>query len=1258
MKRPFIDVGPEHDACGVGFIAARDRVPSFRMTRLAVDCLQRLDHRGAKAADGTGDGAGLLTQLPHKLIARELAAHGKEIDPDHIGVVMCFLPPDDPATSRSVVREALEAEGIRLILWRSVPMDPSVLGEHALEVLPLIEQAVVTSDLTGRDFERSLFLARKRMERKANPGFSIPSASTRSIVYKGLFTASRIAQFYWDLRDPDYETAFAVFHQRFSTNTFPSWDNAQPFRALAHNGEINTIQSNRSWMEAREKGATPGVWGDRLPDVFPFLQPELSDSASLDNVFELLLQSGRSLPHVKEMLIPAAWENVSDLSPELAAFYAYHAFLTEPWDGPAAIAASDGVSLLAGMDRNGLRPARWTVTPDVLIVASEAGVCPEEEAHALETGQLGPGELIFFDGETGEIGRSAVIKERLAAVLPYDDWIDTETLHIQAPFDPLNDDRFDAGALTRVFGYTAEERRLILAPLAQGGTPTGSMGDDTGLAVLSERPRRLTRFFHQMFAQVTNPPMDPIREKLVMSLRIQLGRRGSILEDSPSQAHLIELSSPILSDAELDAIVRSGDRRFFSHWIAGTWPAAEGPAGLKRRIDEICAEAADAVRLGASILVLSDRETSAADAPVPILLAVGAVHHHLIDQGVRGDVSLVVVSGEPRDSHDVAALVGFGASAVNPYMAIDQVIDLARSGMIEIDPVTAQENYRAGLETGLLKIMSKMGICTLSAYRGSELFEVIGLSEQICHRAFRNAPRRLRGIGYEAIAGQVLANHSRYREGEPIPGGFYKHRRGEEFHITGPKIVLDLQKSVRSGDGEAWDKYLATIGDRSPALVRDLLTFVGVEPVPVEEVEPADRIMRRFVTAAMSLGALSREAHETLAEAMNTIGGLSNSGEGGEDSARYGTARNSGIKQVASARFGVTPAYLSSAEELQIKMAQGSKPGEGGQLPGHKVSDEIARLRHTKPGITLISPPPHHDIYSIEDLAQLIYDLKSFKPTARVSVKLVSDPGVGTIAVGVAKADADVITVSGSEGGTGASPLVSIKHAGSPWELGVAEAHQALVAKGMRTKVILETDGGLRTGRDVVVAALLGAERFGFGTLPLLALGCKMVRQCHLNTCPVGIATQDLELRAKYSGAVEQVIVLFRHLAEEIRHHLAALGARTIDEIIGRADLLRPIDSGHPLAPDLAAILVSAQGRRRHDGYKRFPASRLSERIIEDATDAIRGEGRVELNYPIENIDRTIGARLSGEIAALHGDAGLADDTIKIRLNGTAGQSF
>ena len=1258
MARTGIDGWKEHDACGVGFIAARDLQPTYHLTRLAVECLNRLDHRGAKTADGTGDGAGLMTQIPTRLIARELAARGKEVDPSRLGVVVCFLPPEDAATCRSLVAESLEAEDIELIMWRSVPCDPSVLGDYARDVLPIIEQAIVTAEVAGDELERALFLARKRMEREAPAGFAAPSASSRVVVYKGLFTASRIADFYWDLRDPDYETAFGLFHQRFSTNTHSSWDNAQPFRVLAHNGEINTIQANRSWMKAREKGATPGVWGERLPDVFPFLQPGLSDSASLDNVFELLMRSGRSLPHVMEMLIPAAWENAGDLSPELEAFYAYHAFLTEPWDGPAAIAACDGTSLLAGMDRNGLRPARWTITPDVLIVSSEAGICPEEESRAIATGQLGPGEVILFDGRTGEIRHSDDVKQALATELPYDEWVNTETLKISAPFDPERDTRFNAEALARVFDYTAEERRLVLTPMAQGTTPVGSMGDDTGLAVLSEHPRRLTRYFHQMFAQVTNPPVDPIRERLAMSLRIQLGKRGPILEDSPSQAHLIELSSPIISDAELEAIVRSGDRRLFSHWISTTWPVSEGPAGMRKRIDEICAEAADAVRLGATILVLSDRETDADHAPVPILLALGSVHHHLIDEGVRGDVSIVVVSGEPRDAHDIATLVAFGCSAVNPYLAIDQVIELAGSDEIEADPVTAQENFRRSLEYGLLSVMSKMGICTVSGYRGSELFEVIGLSEKVCRRAFRNAPRRLRGIGFEEIAGRTLALHSRYREDVIRSGGFYKHRRGEEFHITGPKIVLDLQKSVRSGETDAWGRYLETIADRPPALVRDLLDFVAVQPIPVEEVEPADRIMRRFTTAAMSLGALSREAHETLAEAMNTIGAMSNSGEGGEDPGRFGTPRNSVIKQVASGRFGVTPAYLASAEELQIKFAQGSKPGEGGQLPGHKVTEEIAALRHTKPGVTLISPPPHHDIYSIEDLAQLIYDLKSFKPTARVAVKLVSEPGVGVIAAGVAKAGADVITVSGSEGGTGASPLVSIKHAGSPWELGVAETHQTLVAKGMRQFVTLETDGGLRTGRDVIVAALLGAERFGFGTLPLLALGCKMVRQCHLNTCPVGIATQDLDLRAKYSGSVEQVISLFQHLAEEIRHHLAALGARTIDEIVGRADLLRPVDTSHPLSPDLAALLVNARARRRHNGYRHFPASRLSELISADAATAVRSASPVELTYPIQNVDRSVGARLSGEIATLHGDAGLPDDTIRIRLNGTAGQSF
>ena len=1258
MATPHIDPGIEHDACGVGFIAALDQTPTYRMTRLAVECLERLDHRGARAADGTGDGAGLITQIPHRLIRRELGGHRVELPAERIGVVMCFLPPMDAALSRSLITEALEAEGLRILLWRSVPIDPFVLGDHAKAVLPLIEQAIVTGDVGGDEFERALFLARKRIERHANPGLSIPSASSRTVVYKGLFTASHIADFYWDLRDPDFATSFAIFHQRYSTNTFPSWDNAQPFRVLAHNGEINTIQSNRSWMLAREKGATPGVWGDRFDDVLPFLQPDISDSGSLDNAYELLLQSGRSLSHVKELLIPAAWENVDDLDPSLRAFYEYHAFLAEPWDGPAAIAASDGSSLLVGMDRNGLRPARWTITPDVVLVASEAGVCPEEEIRAVETGQLGPGELILFDGESGQVKRSAEVKTALAAMQPYDEWVTTETLHIGAPFDALADDRFDAGALNRVFGYTAEERRLVLADMALGITPMGSMGDDTGLAVLSNRPRRLTHYFHELFAQVTNPPMDPIREKLVMSLRIQLGRRGPLLEDTPQQAHLIELASPVLSDAELESIVRSGDRRFFSHWIPVTWDVSDGSGGMEGRIEEICSEAAQAVRMGATIIVLSDRETDETHAPIPILLALGAVHHRLIDEGVRGAVSLVVVSGEPRDAHDLACLVSFGASAVNPYLAIDQVRDLAASGAVDVDPVLAQENYRSALETGLLKIMSKMGICTLSAYRGSELFEVIGLSESVCRFAFRNAPRRLRGISIEDLADQALERHARHEADAQESGGFYKHRRGQDTHVTGPMVVLALQKSVRSGDSADWERYLETIDTRDPALIRDLLTFVERDPVPLEKVEPAERIMSRFTTAAMSLGALSKEAHEALAEAMNLIGGHSNSGEGGEDPARFDGPRNSAIKQVASGRFGVTPAYLNSAEELQIKMAQGSKPGEGGQLPGHKVSAEIARLRYTEPGVTLISPPPHHDIYSIEDLAQLIYDLKAFKPTVRVSVKLVSEPGVGTIAVGVAKANADAITISGSEGGTGASPLMSIKHAGSPWELGIAEAHQVLVANGQRSSVVLETDGGLRTGRDVVVAALLGAERFGFGTVPLLAMGCKMVRTCHLNTCPVGIATQREDLRAKFTGGADQVVMLFRHLAEDIRVHLAALGIRSIEEAVGQADLLRPIDSEHPLAADLLAMLVASQGRKEHLGYKPVPLSSLATRLVIDAREAIRSGEPVRLAYPIRNVDRAIGARLSGAIVAEHGQSGLPAGTVDVKLAGTAGQSF
>lgn len=1237
-------------------MADRSLRPSFRLTRLAVECLERLDHRGAKAADGTGDGAGVLTQIPHRLMARELAALGRIAPPPgHLGVVVTFLPADD-GLARTVVESALTDEGFGFLGWRVVPIDPGVLSKRARASMPRIEQALVEDSEGGEEFERRLLLARKTIERSQTQGLVVPSSSCRTLVYKGLFTARHIADFYWDLRDPDYETAFAIFHQRYSTNTFPSWEIAQPFRTLAHNGEINTIRSNRSWTMARERAATSELWGDRLPDLYPFLQPGQSDSGSLDNLFELLLRSSRDPAHVKEMLIPEAWENVADIDPQRKAFYEYHAFYGEPWDGPAAIVATDGVSLLAGMDRNGLRPARWSVTPNLVLVASEAGVCPEEEAMAEATGQLGPGEVLVFDGTTGAVRFNDEVKNELSSRRPYDDWISAETLYVQDPFDPLADVRFDAAKMCRAFGYTVEERKVILAEMAEGKTPTGSMGNDTPLAALAGHPQRLTRFLHQLFAQVTNPPMDPIREQLVMSLRTYMGSRSSILEETLGTAHLMELSSPVLSDAELERIVRSGDPRFFSYWIPAVWSAQHGSLGMKARLAAICAEAEEAVRGGATIVVLSDREVDASNAPLPMVLAVGAVHHHLIDAGVRMKASIVVVSGEPRDSHDLACLIAFGASAVNPYLAIDQVRALAEAREINVDPVVAQENYRSSLQAGLLKVMSKMGICTVSAYRGGELFEVIGLDEEVCDTAFRFTPRRLGGLSLEDVANQQLELHAGYENGEEHSGGFYKHRRGGSVHITSPGVVLSVHKAVRSGEWSDWLTYLKDISDRPPSVIRDLFAFVERRPVPLAEVEPAERIMRRFVTAAMSHGALSQEAHQALAEAMNQIGAYSNSGEGGEGSERYGTSRNSFIKQVASARFGVTPGYLASAEEFQIKIAQGSKPGEGGQLPGHKVTEEIARLRHTEPGVTLISPPPHHDIYSIEDLAQLIYDLKAFKPTARVSVKLVSEPGVGTVAVGVAKAQADSILISGAEGGTGASPLESIKHAGSPWELGLAEAHQVLVANGMRAQVALETDGGLRTGRDVVIAALLGAERYGFGTLPLLALGCKMVRQCHLNTCPVGIATQREDLRAKFGGAAEQVVTLFRFLAEEVRTHLAALGARTLGEVIGRADLLRPRD--HPMGPSLESILVRTEGKIRHPGFRKMEFSTLANRLVEECKEAFEGNGAVELSFPISNIDRSIGTHVSGQVAARYGDRGLPAGTIKIRLTGTAGQSF
>ncbi|MDJ0960264.1 MAG: glutamate synthase large subunit [Acidimicrobiia bacterium] len=1263
---PLYDPNDFRDACGVGFIADRHGARSHRLTRLAVDCLHNLDHRGAKSADGTGDGAGLMTRLPYRILARDLRASGISVPDDgRLAAIMTFLPPDNADACRKAVELAVAAEGLDFLMWRQVPVGPMALSEAARSSMPVIEQALVAapgSVVDEDDFERRLFLTRKNAQRSSeaaeSTGFFIASASCRTMVYKGLFTASHIEKFYWDLGDPTFETDFAIFHQRYSTNTSPTWAMAQPFRMLAHNGEINTVQANRSWMAARSNDLSSEVWGDRTDDIKPLVAQSGSDSGSLDNAMEVLVRSGRTVAHAKEMLIPAAWENVDDMPGDMRAFYEYHAFLSEPWDGPAAIAASDGVQLVAGLDRNGLRPARWTVTPDVVMVASEAGLAPEEEVRAIATGQLDPGGILVVDLTDGSYAFDDDVKHELAAHAPYAEWISTETNYVHDPFDSLEDDRFDFEPLARVFGYTAEERRLILQQMAYGDEPVLSMGHDTGLAALSTFPQRVSRYFHQAFAQVTNPPMDPIRENLVMSLRTYVGRRGSLLEETQQQAHLMELASCVLTYADVRDLQGSTDPRFKAVELDALFPTAEGAAGLERALSDLADAADEAVAGGATIVVLSDVRVDGANAPIPMALAVGAVHHRLIDTGQRLHASIIAVTGDARDAHDFACLIGFGASAVNPYLAIEEVRAMADRGDVTLDPIAAQEGYRSSLEKGLLKIMSKMGICTISAYRGSELYESIGLNEDVCDVAFRYVQRRIGGVGFEELAADVLARHALFEDGDEDPGGYYKHRRGGMPHINSPRAVLAVQKAVRSGEQAEWKKYLDLVEEsRDPLELRDLIGYrPAEEPVPLDEVESAERIMRRFVTAAMSMGALSKEAHETLAEAMSYIGGLSNSGEGGEDPARFGTSRNSPIKQVASGRFGVTPGYLASGEEFQIKMAQGSKPGEGGQLPGHKVSVEIARLRHTEPGVTLISPPPHHDIYSIEDLAQLIHDLKAFKPLARVSVKLVSGPGVGTIAVGVAKALADVVTISGNSGGTGASPLVSIKHAGSPWELGLAEAHQALVADGLRSTIIVETDGGLRTGRDVVIAALLGAERYGFGTLPLIALGCKMVRQCHENTCPVGIATQREDLRAKYTGSVDQAVQLFRLIAEDVRRHLAAMGVYTLDEIIGRADLLEAAVE-HPTADEFAGLLARADFSQAHS-FRDYNRSPVGEQMAVEGRRAARSGRTIDLAYPVANTDRSVGTRLSGEIAEFTGDTGLPEDSIRVRLAGTAGQSF
>ncbi len=1324
----------EHDACGIGFVAQINGRPEHEILSMALTALGNQKHRGAVAADAkTGDGSGILTQLPRTLLLRDLKQKGLHAEAADLALGMVFLPQDSTGAeaSHAIIEAQLERIGATVLMWRDVPVNLNALGERAAETCPLIQQVICTrpASMDEATFERALYLARKAMERQflaADLSTYIPSLSIRTVVYKGLLIGENLGEFYLDLRDPDYTTALAVYHERYSTNTFPTWERAQPFRLLSHNGEINTLQGNKNWMTAREQilhFPTEGLPADLSSDVAPVIDARGSDSAALDNALELLVRGGRGLLHAVAMLVPEAWENIPDIDPNLQAFYMYHAGLSEPWDGPAGLSFSDGRIVGSALDRNGLRPARFLVTYDGLVVSgSEAGVVDIDDARVKLRGRLGPGQMFAVDTQTGQFFTNAEIKHTLATRQPYAAWLSENMVHLAdlpVPADQSVAGRDEQARLVQqvAFGYTSEEVSVILKPMQRDGKePVGSMGDDTPLAVLSQVDpgRPIYQFFKQRFAEVTNPPMDPLREEFVMSLSISLGKRENMLKETPAHARLLRLTSPFLTDRQLAAIRALNQPGF----TVATIPVlqqvqlSDDPLVhrqvLRAALDDLRAAAEQAVREGATLLILSDKGVDAEHAPIQMLLALGAVHHHLIRTGLRTHVSIIVESAEPREVHHMACLIGYGAEAINPYLALETVraLGLAEvrrteqsnghgNGALHEVPAeerNAEKNYINALEKGLLKIMSKMGISPLDSYCGAQIFEAVGLDQGLIDECFTGTPSRVGGVGFGLLARKVNQRHRRafhMPEGEKLElthPGLYKFKKNGEVHTYSPSVIHALHKSVRHETSvtggtyhsmdtrlpeflmgyEFYREYAKLVDNRPPTELRDLLEVLpDGAPVPLNEVEPIESILARFSTAAMSLGSTSTEAHETLAIAMNRLGGMSNSGEGGEDQARFTDERNSKIKQVASGRFGVTPAYLAHAHELQIKMAQGSKPGEGGQLPGHKVSEEIARIRHTTPGVSLISPPPHHDIYSIEDLSQLIYDLKQVNPQAYVSVKLVATAGVGTIAAGVAKGYADAILISGHAGGTGASPLSSIKNAGVSWELGLAETQQTLILNGLRGRVRVRSDGGFQTGRDVVIAALLGADEYSFGTTALIAEGCLMARACHSNTCPVGIATQRLDLRAKFPGTPEMVMAFFRFLAQEVREYLAALGFRSLQEAIGRTDLLRQKKTGIAEADaiDLSPLLAYPNDPTvaiRHMGNRNPlpPVPTLNQKLVQDAAPALVNRTRVELHYAIRNCDRTFGATLSGEIGARYGDAGLPENTVTVHLRGSAGQSF
>jgi glutamate synthase (NADPH) large chain len=1290
----------EHDACGIGFVANIKGQKSHDIITKGIQILVNLTHRGACGCDPeTGDGAGLTIQIPHKFFARVCGKLGFTLpNPGEYGVGMVFLPVEKMPRleCEGIVERIIQEEGLRLLGWRDTPINGSAIGRVARNSQPYIQQVFVGRghNMTEVQLERKLYVVRKRAESEiANSAiqdksfFYVPSLSARTIVYKGLLLAPQIANFYPELSDPDVVSALCLVHQRFSTNTFPTWHLAHPFRYIAHNGEINTLRGNVNWMHARQSVLSAPAFGDDIKKLFPIVQPGGSDSASFDNALELLVMAGRPLPHAVAMLIPEAWDGNPHMNPQKRAFYEYHASLMEPWDGPAAIAFTDGRVIGATLDRNGLRPARYMITHDgLLIMSSETGVLPVKPEEVQFKGRLQPGKMLLADLKEGRIISDKELKAGLYGRNPYQLWLKENQITLEKLADPPREHGTDHETILqrqRAFGYTDEDLKMILAPMAeQGQEPVGSMGADTPLACLSDKPQPLFNYFKQLFAQVTNPPIDPIREEMVMSLTSYIGTERNILDETPQHCHTLKLSHPILTNRDLEKLRRVSQGDFLATTLPALFAVEDGEKGLKRALDALCRRASLAIKSGYTLLILSDRGLDEEWAPIPSLLALTAVHNHLVREETRTQVALIIESGEPREVMHFALLIGYGASAINPYLAIETLEDMVKRGTLPPGMTfdKALSNFKKSINKGLLKTFSKMGISTLQSYRGAQVFEAIGLNKELVERYFTGTVSRVEGVGLDVLAQEAMLKHAHaFRpasefEPELGVGGNYHFRARGEYHLLNPATISKLQHAVRQQNFQTFQEYTDLIDNQNRQLctLRGLLEVKKSEaPAPLEEVESAGEIVKRFATGAMSFGSISKEAHETLAIAMNRIGGRSNTGEGGEDEERFrpdpnGDSRRSSVKQVASGRFGVTTNYLVNADELQIKMAQGAKPGEGGQLPGHKVDETIARVRHSTPGVGLVSPPPHHDIYSIEDLAQLIYDLKNVNPRARISVKLVAEVGVGTVAAGVSKAHADVVLISGDSGGTGASPLSSIKHAGIPWELGLAETHQVLVMNDLRGRIRVQTDGKLATGRDVAIAALLGAEEFGFSTFPLVAVGCIMMRKCHLNTCPVGIATQDKELRKKFHGTPDDVINFFFFIAEQVRGYMAQMGFRTFDEMIGRVDMLearKALDHWKAKGLDLSSILYNPRApsrvaRRCVDAQDHGLNRALDYKLIDHARGAVEDGTPVEIKLPIRNIHRTVGAMLSGEIARRHGSAGLPDDTIRCQFTGSAGQSF